>query len=150
MPKGGARIGAGRKARSRETVHFKEGLPSPPAWLSPAARTYYRHYGRQLEEKRVITHADRDTLATCAATLAEIAELSRLTRAKDFKRVLVNEAGAKTNPIVTQLDQAMKRSRMLAQDLGLTPASRGRVQTSSAAPEVKKDWRAVVYQMPAR
>lgn len=130
MPKGGPRIGAGRKPKARAVVAFREGLASPPAWLPPAAKAYYRHYGRQLEESRVITHADRDALAMYAATLADIAELTRLTRAKGFQRVLYTEMGVKTNPIVTQYQQAIGRARQLAQDLGLTPASRGRVQVA--------------------
>ncbi|HMN09286.1 MAG TPA: replicative DNA helicase [Gemmatimonadaceae bacterium] len=73
MPKGGPRIGAGRKPKARAVVAFREGLASPPAWLTPAAKTYYRHYGRQLEASRVITHADRDALAMYAATLADLA-----------------------------------------------------------------------------
>jgi P27 family predicted phage terminase small subunit len=123
MAKGGARIGAGRKPKHRATAAFKEGLPGPPAWLPADARHFYRHYGRQLEESRVITHADRDTLATYAVTLADIAVLSREIRAKGFQRVLVTEAGVKGNPIVAQYQQAIARSRQLAQDLGLTPGA---------------------------
>lgn len=132
MPKGGPRIGAGRKPKARAVVAFREGLASPPAWLTPAAKTYYRHYGRQLEASRVITHADRDALAMYAATLADIAELTRSMHEKGFKRVLHTEMGVKTNPIVTQYQQAVGRARMLAQDLGLTPASRSRVQVTAA------------------
>jgi P27 family predicted phage terminase small subunit len=119
---------------------FVAGLPSPPAWLTPAARSYYRHYGRQLEASRVMTHADRDALAMYAAELAEIAVLTRLIHAKGFQRSLVTEMGVKTNPIVTQHQQAIGRARQLAQDLGLTPASRSRVQ--AVAPKSSDDQQA--------
>ena len=133
MAKGGARIGAGRKPKARTSVAFRAGLAAPPAWLPAVARSYYRHYGRQLEEAGVLTHADRDTLASYAQTLADLAELTRLMRAKGFERVLETEMGVKTNPIVTQHQQAISRSRQLAQDLGLTPAARSRVQVVAPA-----------------
>lgn len=128
MPKGGARIGAGRKPKHRARAQFTAGVAAPPSWLSPAAKAYYRRYGQQLEAAGVITHADRDTLAMYAALLADIAALSRQIHAKGFQRTLVSEVGEKTNPLVTQYQQSIGRVRMLAQDLGLTPASRGRVQ----------------------
>lgn len=148
MPKGGARIGAGRKPKARAVVAFREGLASPPAWLTPAAKAYYRHYGRQLAESRVITHADRDALAMYAATLADIAELTRLTREKGFQRVLYTEMGVKTNPIVTQYQQAIGRARQLAQDLGLTPASRSRVQVTPPSTDPAQQKRDAFFARP--
>jgi P27 family predicted phage terminase small subunit len=151
MPKGGARIGAGRKPKHREVVAFKEGLATAPAWLSPAAKHFYRFYGKQLEESRVLTHADRDTLATYAAMLADIAALSREMQKKTFQRVVMSVAGEKTNPIVTQYQQAVSRSRMLAQDLGLTPASRSRVQvTAPKSGDAEQQKRDSFFARPAR
>lgn len=92
---------------------------------------FYRFYGDQLAASRAITHADRDTLANYASSLAEIALLSRNIGRVGFKRVVEGPSGVKTNPIVTQHDAAQKRARALAQDLGLTPASRGRVQPAA-------------------
>jgi len=151
MPKGGARIGAGRKPKHREVVAFKEGLATAPAWLSSSAKHFYRFYGKQLAESRVLTHADRDTLATYAAMLADISELNREMQKKTFNRVIFGPGGEKTNPIVTQYQQAISRARMLAQDLGLTPASRGRVQVTaprSGDPEQEK--RNAFFARPAR
>jgi P27 family predicted phage terminase small subunit len=101
--------------------------------LSPAGRSYYRHYGRQLEAGRVITHVDRDALAIYAATLADIAELSKAMRGRDFQRTLSTDTGVKTNPLVTQYERAKGQARQLAQDLGITPASRSRVQPATPA-----------------
>lgn len=149
MAKGGARIGAGRKSTHRAVASFRAGLPPPPAWLSVAGRHYYRHYGRQLESSHVITHADRDTLATYAAMLAEIATLTRLINAKGFQRSLVTDMGVKTNPIVTQWQQAMSRARQLAQDLGLTPASRSRVQVvAPTTADTEQQRRAAFFKAP--
>lgn len=132
MPKGGSRIGAGRKPKARAAVAFTPGLAAPPAWLPAPARAYYRRYGAELEAAGVLTHADRDTLALYANTLADIAQLTKLMRAKTFTRTIVTELGEKTNPIVTQHQAATSKARMLAQDLGLTPASRSRVQVVSS------------------
>jgi P27 family predicted phage terminase small subunit len=139
MPKGGPRIGAGRKPKARDQAQFEAGLAAPPAWLSPAGRAYYRHYGRQLEASRVITHADRDALAIYAATIADIAELSKAMRAKGFQRVLYTEMGVKTNPLVTQYERAKSQARQLGQDLGITPASRSRVQPAKPAGDATGD-----------
>lgn len=143
MPKGGPRIGAGRKPKHRTGVAFQAGLAAPPAWLPAVARSYYRHYGRQLEHAGVLTHADRDTLAAYAQTLADLAELTRLMRAKGFQRTVETLQGVKTNPIVTQHQQVISRARQLAQDLGLTPAARSRVQVvapaKSDAAQAKRD-----------
>ena len=123
MPRGGARIGAGRKRKVAALPQdVMTGAPGAPAWLSPLAREFYAHNEAQLGDR--MTPGDRDGLACYATALSLIA------------------SGHASAPLLGV-------AKSWAQALGLTPTSRDKAKPAGKA-EAKKDWRAVVYQMPAR
>lgn len=93
-------------------------VPSPPAWLSRAAKAEWRRVMPILFERRILTDADLGSLENYCLAQA---------RVRDAERVLgkTTDPDAWTKLVRTQ-DKAMATARQLASELGLTPVSRSR------------------------
>lgn len=140
MPgKGGWRAGGGApkavvitKASGVATV----GLPPAPSWLSASAKVEYRRIGRALVNAGIVTHLDGATVAMHADAVARMAEAS-LGVAESGPLIRGRDGMPAVNPWVRLLRDARADALRTAAELGLTPASRGRVKPG--APDTTVD-----------
>lgn len=152
MPKGGARLGAGRKPKpgnQKKTTgskgkggrepQFAVGIPDRPAMLDgdAIACAEWDRKAALLLEQRVLTVADGSVLARYCALYSRLQRIRAQTKTPGFAFVVETDLGPKKNPMVTVETETLRELRMVEQELGLTPHSRTRV--ASIAPEPQKD-----------
>ena len=105
-------------------------LPTPPAWLSDKARQYWGEVGAVLLDMKLCTVADGPALQLLTETLAEWAEARQAVHRKGLTYETTTATGdlmCRPNPEVTIAADAMRRALRMLSELGLTPASRGKV-----------------------
>ena len=116
------------KTRSREPKATPT-LPPPPRHLNADERKEYRRVGRQLVGLRVMTAADRDILALFAIAVARVARAEEQIRTSG--EVVKSGAGQPIqNPWLTISQKWAMLAERFAQQLGLSPASRTRIQAA--------------------
>jgi P27 family predicted phage terminase small subunit len=97
--------------------------------LNADERKEYRRVGRQLVGLRVMTAADRDILALFAIAVARVARAEEQIRTSG--EVVKSGAGQPIqNPWLTISQKWAMLAERFAQQLGLSPASRTRVQAA--------------------
>ena len=89
-----------------------------PQNLSPAELAYWNYYAPLLTASRVLTAADRDALRMNVLALAMVDDI----------------VAGKAPGWCTELRHWLTIARLCAADLGLTPASRGRIATAPNDP----------------
>jgi P27 family predicted phage terminase small subunit len=108
------------KYRRGDDAQHEAKAPACPSWLSDEGKREWRRVVRLMSAARTLTELDRGILAGYCELWAEV---ERLTRALDGL--------APTDPAFVPLSrrrgQAMDRLQRFGMQLGLTPASRGRV-----------------------
>jgi len=104
--------------------------PLPPAaeWLGAVAKVEYARVSQMLGER--LTSADYGLLCTYAQAYEEIAHHSAELPKEGYS--LTGSRGAVQNPRVRALEAARKTLMDCANALGLTPASRSRIQSIRA------------------
>ena len=130
MPgKGGWRAGGGARSVviARANGVAPVGLPPAPAWLSPSAKLEYKRLARELVASGIATRLDAVVVATHADAVSRLMEATTalvssgpLMRGRDGLPV--------PSPWVKLARDARVEVLRTAAELGLTPASRGRVK----------------------
>jgi P27 family predicted phage terminase small subunit len=132
------------RADRAATVRPEPGAIEAPAWLSPAAQRWHAQLVEQLRALGLEAPAFGPIVALAAATLGEIQELEELLQVAGRCYESSTAHGSvvwKARPEVAQLAQAKARLRQELAELGLTPASLGKV-SKPPAPAVAPafDW----------
>ncbi len=130
MPgKGGWRAGGGARSVviARANGVAPVGLPPAPSWLSPSAKLEYKRLARELVASGIATRLDAVVVATHADAVSRLMEATSalassgpLMRGRDGLPV--------PSPWVKLARDARVEVLRTAAELGLTPASRGRVK----------------------
>ena len=111
--------------------HSLASVPSPPTWLSKAAKAEWKRVAPILVERGVLTIADLATLEGFATAMGRVREAEATIRSEGA--TYVGSSGPKRHPAVTTQDAALKTARLFAAELGLTPYSRSRTAISGNA-----------------
>lgn len=110
----------------------KQAEPKCPTWLSREAKTVWKRTADQLRTMGLLYEADQDVLV---AYVGAVVNYQRATKIVDTEGVLVEgrRDGMVTNPAVRVQRDAAQQIRMLAGELGLTPASRTRLKAEETS-----------------
>jgi len=100
-------------------------LPEPAPWLSAVARAEYARVAEMLGDR--LTSADYGLLCTYAQAYEEIAHHSAELPKEGYS--IAGHRGVVVNPRLRALETARKTLMDCANALGLTPASRSRIQS---------------------
>lgn len=121
----------------KDRINPAEPQPKPvaarcPSWLSAETKIVWRRTARQLKAMGLLYAADEDILTAYAGAVVTYA---RATALVDSDGLLVEgrRDGMVTNPAVRIQRDAATLIRMLASELGLTPASRSRLNAQEVA-----------------
>lgn len=118
----------GKRALNKREPRPHVTIPLCPAWLKGEARKEYNRAARILVMLRVLTEADRVTLAAYAHQYGRWLEAEE--RVSEEGAVLVSDKGnSYLNPWQNVATTALKNMAKLAAEFGMTPASRTRVAT---------------------
>jgi P27 family predicted phage terminase small subunit len=107
--------------------------PEKPNSLSPVASAEWDMLIAELTEMGAISQVDRAAIEMAARYAGYFAEA-----AEDVQKhglTVPTKTGAKANPSIRARDDAARIRKTYLEALGLTPASRSRVSTTSAEPE---------------
>ncbi|MDN3621456.1 phage terminase small subunit P27 family [Methylobacterium isbiliense] len=104
-------------------------MPRPPALLSTDARREWKRAAAVLVERKILTPADYETLASYCIAVGMRNDALR-TLAKDGATFVTPAGMVKRHPAVGNLNDAIALAARLAAELGLTPVSRARVTAS--------------------
>lgn len=107
-----------------------EGTPVAPDWLDELALAYFNQIVQVLDEQQRASPHDQHTIMNAALALGEVHECSVVIA--DYGRTYetTNSQGGqmiRPRPEVTQRSDAMRRAQSCLAELGLTPASVGKV-----------------------
>lgn len=103
------------------------GLPTPPRNLSTEARAEWKRVIAAIGATGVITRADRAALIVYCQAWADYVTVYKAV--EDQGRTFVTPQGyVAKNPMVTIMNEARAAVLKFAQEFGLTPAARTRVQ----------------------
>src|SRR5262245_53421542 len=99
--------------------------PSPPTWLSPAAKTEFTRLARELADIGMITALDRGVLAAFCVLRERWIEAE--CRVGELGVVVKSPNGFPViNPYLSVANEALRQLRAYAIELGLTPSSRSK------------------------
>ena len=120
--------------------------PTPPDWLGDEAREKWDEVAAELAQMGVLTSVDADVLALYSVTWTEWKAASLAIRDHGLT-VRTPRGEERTSPYVLIGNKALMQLRALAAELGLTPSSRSRVQTStSAPPPASSKWAGILHE----
>jgi P27 family predicted phage terminase small subunit len=138
----------GRRGPKPRPKHPKSdplaGPPDKPTWLDETAAEKWDELVEMLDERHVITQADRTALALLCQTYAQwraaADELRKTSVAAE------TEAGMpKQSPETLAVNQLAGRLLVWLREFGLTPASRDRVEpVVSVASDEADPWRGIL------
>jgi phage terminase small subunit len=117
----------GSKTRPR---HRYEAIAVPVASLeappgqSPLEQELWDYYAPKLLEMRVLAAIDRELLANFCTASAQVREIRLAQQQRGYKRII----GKRSSPLDACLRYWLQLQRLAGAELGLSPASRGRVQ----------------------
>jgi P27 family predicted phage terminase small subunit len=131
-PAGGGVMGPGK---------FTPGEPSMPRHLGRAARVVWRRTVQEMSTAGVLSVADRDIIAAYSVAVADLEALSAqidkdglIIDAPVFDRDGAQVGTKKAaHPGLRWRQDLIAKLKQLAGELGLTPATRGRVSTPTPA-----------------
>lgn len=127
--------GTARKDRANAAEpQYEARLPDPPDWLCPAAVEAWHVYGGEMNGQRTMARAYTAVLAAFCESVAEVEELSAL-KASGRQFLQEEDGKARKYPILKERREAIARMQSLAADLGLSPASVGKVSSIGQPPE---------------
>lgn len=127
--------GSGRAGRPA----FVVGVPRCPTWLGKSARAVFRRTVAELQAARTVAVIDGDLLAAYSSAVADLEAVSvELDRAGVVLEVAsldrngrpVGHMVKKPNPLLKAKGELLGRVGRLADQLGIGPVSRSRVQTA--------------------
>jgi P27 family predicted phage terminase small subunit len=112
------------KRRSRGEIR-PQGLASCPAWLSPTAKAEWRRLAKELELLGLLSSSDQGAMAGYCTSYANLVRAQRVINAKGF--TYTHNGLQKKRPEVQIAQDAMREMRKFAQEFGMTPSSRSKV-----------------------
>lgn len=127
--------GTSRKSRENpKEPQYRAELPPPPDWLSPRACELWAYYGAEMNSQRTMARAFTGALAVYCLSLEEVIDLTE--RINAGKKFLQDDGeGPKKYPLAKLRHEAIQRMEAAARELGLTPASAGKVSSIGEPPE---------------
>ena len=114
-------------------------MPTMPPGMDPAARAAWRLVVREMRDAGVITGADAHLVRIYCEAVARYLEAARLYATAS---PLINDRGhLAKNPLHQVVRDDADQVRMLARELGLSPAARAglRVMPGAEAPDISAD-----------
>jgi P27 family predicted phage terminase small subunit len=124
----------GKRKLNMDEPQYEAGIPDKPEWFGTYASEEWDRITSNLNGQRILTKADLGILvATCVCyeqmreTLAVIQTLGRTYAIDDTN----GNRHFKTRPECVRFETAQREYRALLVELGLTPASRGKVKVMS-------------------
>jgi P27 family predicted phage terminase small subunit len=96
----------------------------PPPAFSVLETEFWAYYAPKLLELRILAAVDRELLANFCRTSAQVQEICVAQQRKGYKRII----GKRSSPLDACLRYWLQLQRLAGAELGLSPASRGRVQ----------------------
>jgi P27 family predicted phage terminase small subunit len=100
-------------------------LPRPPAWLSRDAVEHFAVLRTRIEGLGIASRTDTELLAVAAERMAEIDECGKLIA--DEGRLVQSGTMIRTNPAVSQRNEAFRHLQSLLAEFGLTPSARAKI-----------------------
>jgi len=114
-------------SRGRRSLELTAGRPSRPRWLSREAAAEWRRVVPLLEDAGVLTELDGGVLAGFCECLADLRRTSAIIERDGYS--FTTESGySAPRPEVAIRKAALAQLRQYAAHLGLSPASRTRVE----------------------
>ena len=131
----------GTVERSREllapmVVELSQGVPQPPAHLTPLGFEYWDITCKELKNNHLLTGVDLGLVAGYCNELGLYKKACGMTEAEG--EVIVNRFGDKTvSPWYDVRSRALKQATQLGQLFGVTPSARGKIETGKRLPVSK-------------
>jgi P27 family predicted phage terminase small subunit len=107
-----------------------QGTPVAPDWMDELALAYFNQIVQALDEQGRASPHDQHTIMNAALALGEVHECSIMITDHGRTYETTNSQGGRMirpRPEVTQRSDAMRRATSCLAELGLTPASVGKV-----------------------
>ena len=107
-----------------------QGTPVAPDWLDELALTYFNQLVQVLDEQQRASPHDQHTILNAALAMGEVHECSIMIADCGRTYETENSQGGRMirpRPEVSQRSDAMRRATSCLAELGLTPASVGKV-----------------------
>lgn len=119
-----------RALNAREPRPEQGAMPQAPRWLKAAARREWRRVARMLYNAGLLTQVDKAVLAMYCQAYGRMVEAEKeLEQGMSGGEVILSDRGnLYINPWLNVATAAAKDVLRLAQELGMTPAARSRVQ----------------------
>lgn len=134
-PKPKALLHSWRANLNRREPQAPPGRPICPAWIPKDAKQVWRAVVPLLEEMRVLTRADRESLTRYCVTFARWRTGERWLAENEWTIEAFDQAGnriVKPHPMVRIVDSLATQLGKLEQVFGLTPSSRARIETAES------------------
>lgn len=131
---------ADRHGKTPATGELLKDVPPPPFPLPESAQKFYLEAGKVLIEQKLLKTSDVLSLANYAVEMGVYTDSMEQVNKQGAVIKLPNNFHA-INPHRKAAENALKLATAIADKLGLTPASRGRIKGASAfvdAPGEKK------------
>ena len=117
-------------------VELSEGVPQPPAHLTPLGFEYWEVTCRELKNNHLLTGVDLGLVAGYCNELGLYKKACGMTEAEG--EVIVNRFGDKAvSPWYDVRSRALKQATQMGQLFGVTPSARGKIETGKSAPVSK-------------
>lgn len=128
----------GRKSPAGVPADALVRVPAAPAMLSAEAKREWRRVMPVLVDRGVLSPADLTAAETYCAAVGDAAQ-ARAAMRRDGEYMSNAKGELKRHPAWTTLREATTAARQWAAELGLTPASRGRISEGSADDDADSD-----------
>ncbi len=126
--------GTSRPSRRKHPPKPNPVAPECPEWLAAAAKEEWARLSPELEKLGLLTHLDRAALATYCQAWARYVDAEALIASGGL--IVIGHRGASAkSPALTVARAAAAEVLSLAKELGLTPASRQRLDVAKAETE---------------
>jgi len=150
-----------RKPSLEQEPQFREGAPNAPTWLQREAKAEWKRIAPQLEEAKLLTHADRMALALLCEMWAHWVNLNRAVAENGYTvaRIEMIDIGkdepvpskkVKPNPEVAQFMAATTQVCNLLRAFGLTPQARSGMNINTPQQTEKDLWRELAERQAAK
>ena len=120
----------GQRRLNPNEPKIQPAVPKPPDWLGAEARAKWDEVVTSLRELGILTHVDGDVLTLYCETWVEFKHATLAIREYGLT-VTTTKGDERTSPYVILRNKALVQLRTLAAELGMSPSSRTRVQTTS-------------------
>lgn len=119
----------GKRALPKNEPKPRAGIPECPDYLSPVAREQWFRWVHELHAMRVLTTADRESLARACETHARWLAASEQLQ-KTGMLIKAPSGYPIINPLFSVLNKLAEQMRAFEGEFGLTPAARTRISAN--------------------